>query len=179
MQVCPIIFRILLVVCSSIPLNVSAEQDFAEIRLDVSGYSDTLPKQNSKRVDEIITFAKKFLGTPYVWAGSTPSGFDCSGFIKYVMGNFGISLARTSYGMAEFGRNVKLSEIQPGDLMFFKGTNINSTQIGHVAMVTEVGPGVIKFIHAANGGVKIDNFVNSKYYVPRFVKAKRLDFGEE
>jgi cell wall-associated NlpC family hydrolase len=143
-------------------------------------FSDTVKFKNPKQVDDIINFAKKFLGTPYRYAGSTPSGFDCSGFIYYVMGNFGFSLTRTSYGLAEFGRTVRLSEIRPGDLMFFKGRNVNSSQIGHVGMVIDVGPGMIKFIHSSTSrGVVIDNFYTSKYYVPRFIKAKRLDYGEE
>ena len=142
--------------------------------------NDTVKIKNPKQVDDIINFAKKFLGTPYRYAGSTPSGFDCSGFIYYVMGNFGFSLTRTSYGLAEFGRTVRLSEIRPGDLMFFKGRNVSSSQIGHVGMVIEVGPGMIKFIHSSSSrGVVIDNFYTSKYYVPRFIKAKRLDYGEE
>jgi cell wall-associated NlpC family hydrolase len=136
--------------------------------------SDTL----NEYVDEIIHFAKRFLGTPYQYAGSTPSGFDCSGFIYYVMGNFGIQLSRSSPGIAEFGKTVKLSELQPGDLMFFKGRNLNATGVGHVAMVVEVVDGQIKFIHSSSSrGVVIDTFNSSKYYIPRFIKAKRLDYG--
>ncbi len=140
---------------------------------------DTLVKKNSKQVDEIISYAKKFLGTPYKYAGSTPSGFDCSGFINYVMGNFGFELTRTSYGLAEFGSTVKLADIQPGDLLFFKGSNINSSQVGHVAMVVEVSSSAIMFIHSSTSrGVTIENFKTSKYFIPRFIKAKRLDYGE-
>lgn len=140
--------------------------------------SDTIIKRNSQQVDELISFAKKFLGTPYRYSGTTPSGFDCSGFINYVFGNFGFELTRTSYGLAEFGQTVKLSDIQPGDLMFFKGSNPNSSQVGHVAMVVEVTPDAIKFIHSSTSrGVIIDNFKTSKYYIPRFIKAKRLDYG--
>lgn len=129
-------------------------------------------------VEDIIQFAKKYLGTPYHYAGTTPSGFDCSGFIYYVMGNFGLTLSRSSPGMAEFGKTVKLAEIQPGDLMFFKGRNVNSTSVGHVAMVIEVNDGMIKFIHSSTSrGVTIDTFNTSKYYIPRFIKAKRLDYG--
>jgi cell wall-associated NlpC family hydrolase len=129
-------------------------------------------------VDEIIKFSKKFLGTPYQYAGSTPSGFDCSGFINFVMGNFGFQLSRSSPGIAEFGKTVKLSELQPGDLMFFKGRSVNSTSVGHVAMVIEVNNGVIKFIHSSTSrGVVIDTFNGSQYYVPRYLKAKRLDYG--
>jgi cell wall-associated NlpC family hydrolase len=132
----------------------------------------------NQAVEEIIQFAKKFLGTPYHYAGSSPSGFDCSGFIYYVMGNFGLTLSRSSPGMAEFGKTVKLSEIRPGDLMFFKGRNVNSSSVGHVAMVIEVKEGVIKFIHSSTSrGVVIDTFNSSKYYIPRFINAKRLDYG--
>lgn len=139
--------------------------------------NDSAPKIN-KQVEEIIQFAKKFLGTPYHYAGSTPSGFDCSGFIYYVMGNFGMRLSRSSPGIAEFGKTVKLSELQPGDLMFFKGRNTRSAGVGHVAMVVEVKAGVIKFIHSSTSrGVIIDTFNNSGYYVPRYLKAKRLDYG--
>ena len=138
---------------------------------------DTAPKIN-KQVEEIIQFAKKFLGTPYHYAGSTPSGFDCSGFIYYVMGNFGMRLSRSSPGLAEFGKTVKLSELQPGDLMFFKGRSTRSAGVGHVAMVVEVKEGVIKFIHSSTSrGVIIDTFNNSGYYVPRYLKSKRLDYG--
>jgi cell wall-associated NlpC family hydrolase len=138
---------------------------------------DTAPKIN-KQVEEIIQFAKKFLGTPYHYAGSTPSGFDCSGFIYYVMGNFGMRLSRSSPGLAEFGKTVKLSELQPGDLMFFKGRSTRTAGVGHVAMVVEVKEGVIKFIHSSTSrGVIIDTFNNSGYYVPRYLKSKRLDYG--
>ena len=171
MQVNRIIFFKLLLLFVALPLLCSAQEEEVDTLNIV--VADSLPKpdsviyKNPKQVDDIINFAKKFLGTPYRYAGSTPSGFDCSGFIYYVMGNFGFSLTRTSYGLAEFGRTVKLSELRPGDLMFFKGRNVNSTQIGHVGMVIEVGPGVIKFIHSSTSrGVVIDNFYSffhSKY----------------
>lgn len=140
--------------------------------------TDSVRPKNSEQVDEIISFAKKYLGTPYHYAGSTPSGFDCSGFIYYVMGNFGMEVTRSSYGLAEFGETVKLADIRPGDLMFFKGRNVNTTRVGHVALVIEVTPDAIRFIHASSSrGVTIDNFKTSKYYIPRFIKAKRLDYG--
>jgi cell wall-associated NlpC family hydrolase len=135
----------------------------------------TLP--NDPQVDAIINYAKRFLGVPYRYGGTTPSGFDCSGFINYIFGNFGFDLVRTSYGLAELGTTVKLSEIRPGDLMFFKGSNVNSTSVGHVALVVEVSPEAIKFIHSANSGVRIDNFKTSQYYLKRYIKTKRLDYG--
>ncbi|MFZ9613212.1 MAG: C40 family peptidase [Crocinitomicaceae bacterium] len=150
------------------------------------GFAQTKPTTNDSdtnknlpvnpKADAIIAYAKTFLGVPYRYGGTTPSGFDCSGFINYIFGNFGFSLVRTSYGLAELGETIKLSDVQPGDLMFFKGSNVNSTQVGHVALVIEVTPQTIKFIHSANGGVRIDNF-KTEYYIRRYVKTKRLDYG--
>jgi cell wall-associated NlpC family hydrolase len=153
-------------------INASADSTVQAATTD-----SVVTTSNNEQIDAVISYAKKFLGTPYKWAGTTPSGFDCSGFISYVFGNFGFSLTHSSVAMAELGATVKLSELQPGDLMFFKGRDASSTRVGHVAMVVEVAPNVIKFIHSSSRGVVIDNFIASKYYVPRFIKAKRLDYG--
>jgi cell wall-associated NlpC family hydrolase len=142
---------------------------------------DPLPENNNEYVENMLSFAKTFLGTPYLSSGASPTGFDCSGFVSYVLGNFGFSIIHSSYGMAEYGKTVRLSEVRPGDLMFFKGSNINSSKIGHVALVVDVSNQEgIKFIHASSSkGITIDKFNGSKYYVPRYVTTKRLDYGQE
>jgi len=147
------------------------------LQLQNQASAQTPTPKNDPQVDAIINYAKSFLGVPYRYGGTTPSGFDCSGFINYIFGNFGFDLVRTSYGLAELGTTVKLSDVQPGDLMFFKGSNVHSTAVGHVALVVEVSPDAIKFIHSANTGVRIDNFKTSQYYIQRYIKTKRLDYG--
>ena len=138
-----------------------------------SGVLDELIDQKS---DAVIKYAKQFMGVPYVWGGMSPSGFDCSGFINYVFSGFGFGLTRTSYGLAELGTTVSLKDLQPGDLMFFKARNLNSRQVGHVALVVDTTDGIIQFIHAARNGIRIDTFNNHSYYVPRYIKSKRLDY---
>ena len=140
-------------------------------------YDSTYRKVPNDKAASIISYAKTFLGVPYRYGGTTPSGFDCSGFINYVFRNFGFSLVRTSYGLAELGETISLSDIQPGDLMFFKGSNVHSSSVGHVALVIEVANGDIRFIHSAGSSVRIDSFRKSKYYIQRYVKSKRLDYG--
>ena len=155
------------------------------LKIDVNdtlkSLSDSIPSnvvlKNGKKIDDMISFAKSFLGTPYRYSGTSPSGFDCSGFIGYVMGGFGFSLPRSSYSIAEMGKTIKLADVQPGDLLFFKGSNIKSSTVGHVAMVVEANEYEIKMIHSSTSrGVIIENFKTSKYFIPRFLKAKRLDY---
>ena len=150
-----------------------------QINNDSEAPSDSIQRVQkivSEKSNAIIEYAKTFMGVPYVWGGMSPSGFDCSGFINYVFKGFGFGLTRTSYGLAELGKTVRLSELRPGDLMFFKARNLNTTRVGHVALVVDTTDGIIQFIHAARTGIRIDTFNNSSYYVPRYIKSKRMDY---
>lgn len=143
------------------------------LRVNENHFSD--PNKEDK-ADLVIDFAKKFLGVPYRYAGSSPAGFDCSGFVQYVLKKYGIDITRTSASMATYGVRVKLEDVRKGDLLLFNGSRISKTTIGHVGIVIENNDGIIKFIHSANGGVQITTFNNSRYYVPRFVMARRIEF---
>src|SRR4051812_29397647 len=68
---------------------------------------------------DLTNYAKKFLGVPYKWGGTTPSGFDCSGYLTYVYHEFGIELPRTSADQFAEGEKVGNGEMVPGDLVFF------------------------------------------------------------
>lgn len=175
----------LLIVCSFSAWSIG-QSEISAVDTMLLKTSDTISSnnkpalKNGKQIDDMISFAKTFLGTPYRYSGSAPSGFDCSGFIGYVVGSFGFSLPRSSYSIAELGKTVKLADVQPGDLLFFKGRNINNPRVGHVAMVVEANDQEIKMIHASTTrGVIIENFKVSKYYIQRFIKAKRMEYRTE
>ncbi|EPY6430789.1 NlpC/P60 family protein [Clostridium sporogenes] len=98
---------------------------------------------------EIVEYAKRFLGTPYATNGTTPSGFDCSGFVQYVYRNCaGINLPRDTYGQINAGTRVSQSQLQPGDLVFphtghvgiyvGNGQMIHSPQTGDVVKISSV-----------------------------------------
>lgn len=118
---------------------------------------------------DVVAYAKKYLGCKYVYGGSSPSGFDCSGFTSYVYKHFGVSLSRTSSGQASNGRKISnKSDLQVGDIVCFSSSSKSKT-IGHVGIY--IGGG--KFIHAANSrkGVITSNVTGGGYY---FVTASRV-----
>jgi cell wall-associated NlpC family hydrolase len=112
---------------------------------------------NSAQEQRIVALAHQYMGTPYVWGGRSPRGFDCSGFAEYLYGKVGISIPRTTYTQwtARNGRAVKKSQLQPGDLVFFRGSDSKGGLPGHVGVY--IGNG--KMIDAPHTGadVRIDD----------------------
>jgi cell wall-associated NlpC family hydrolase len=111
----------------------------------------------------VVGIAMRYLGVPYVWGGSSPRGFDCSGFVAYVFGQIGVSLPHSSYALYGMGTPVSIGDLQPGDLVFFTGAS-------HMGIY--IGGG--QFIHAPHTGdvVKISSM--SGYYSSNFAGARRL-----
>lgn len=121
--------------------------------------------------EKIIDYAKRFLGVNYVWGGTTPKGFDCSGFVKYVFGNFGVTLNRVTTEQAKQGTSVKKANLQPGDLVFFD-TNGGHNRINHVGLY--IGGG--KFIQSSSGsssGVVISS-ITEGFYSNTYMTARRV-----
>jgi cell wall-associated NlpC family hydrolase len=117
---------------------------------------------------DVVDFAKKQLGKPYVWGAAGPKSFDCSGFTMYVFTQFGVSLPHSSISQANYGTTVSKSSLRAGDLVFFKTEG--SGKINHVGIYI----GNDQFIHGSSGKgeVYISDFSN---YTSRqvFVTAKR------
>jgi cell wall-associated NlpC family hydrolase len=110
-----------------------------------SGVADSRPVASQPPAvgDRAATFALRFRGTPYVWAGTTPAGFDCSGFTRYVYARYGIDLPHSTYDQWALGRHVGRSHLRPGDLVFFG--------LGHVGLW--IGRG--RFIHSPHTGTVV------------------------
>lgn len=114
--------------------------------------------------------AKKYLGNKYVWGGTDPNvGADCSGYVQYLYKAVGINLPRTAWQQSKTGKEVSLSEVQVGDLLFFQTDEKRGIPITHVGMYI----GDDKFIHAASSkeGIIVSRVAT---YQKTFVKAKRI-----
>ena len=129
-------------------------------------------------VDSLITFAFDYLHKPYRGGSMGPNSFDCSGFTSFVYNQFGFKLERSSGDQTRNGLEIFEDELQPGDLVFFKGRNAKASRIGHVGMVVSVNDdGTFTFIHAAvSTGVTHDRS-NAPYYSRRYVTARRIIDG--
>ncbi len=127
----------------------------------------------SKR-DDVLAFAEKFLGIPYIYAGSTPNGFDCSGFVYYVFGNTVGSLPRVAQSQFDATTRVSLEELLPGDLVFFGSSGYSITHVGIYA--GKNSDGVDEFIHSPHTGdvVKFSTLTGS--YLTRFQGGGRVIF---
>ncbi|MFK3936437.1 NlpC/P60 family protein [Alkalihalobacillus sp. NPDC078783] len=125
----------------------------------VSAQTQVAGTQVSASYGSVIAAAEAQIGAPYSWGGTTPAGFDCSGFINYAFKQEGISLPRTAQGIHDSSAKKSKSDLQAGDLVFFTGTYSGAPTVSHAGIY--VGGG--QFVHASSSGVQKSS-LNAGYW---------------
>ena len=132
-------------------------------------YKAGLAKLSKYEQNKIAKLTKHYLGSRYIWGGTTKRGFDCSGYTQFIYRKFGINLPRTALEQSKIGKKVSIRDLKKGDLVFFLTDKKRKIPITHVGIYLKNG----KFIHAASKrkGVVISTL---REYKSRFVMAKRV-----
>ncbi|WP_317845671.1 C40 family peptidase [Bacillus sp. S3] len=117
--------------------------------------------------DKVTNIALEYIGVPYVWGGTSPSGFDCSGYTSYTYKQAGVTLPRTAADQYTKGQAVSKSNLQEGDLVFFSTYKAGAS---HVGIYLENN----KFVHASSNGVKVSSLTES-YYANTYIGSKRIE----
>lgn len=131
--------------------------------------------------DEVVAYARTFLGTPYKLGASGPRQFDCSSYTRYVYKHFGYELTAYSAVQIREGRPVEnYSDLRKGDLVFF-GKRAGVRKIGHVGIVVSVDleKGSFTFIHASVSGGVMEQTSSHPYFMMRYIGARRILPDEE
>jgi cell wall-associated NlpC family hydrolase len=141
---------VVLVLLLAFPAAAAAAPDRSDDGAKPAPPAEMLPTT----ADKAVGIALRYLGTPYSWAGASPAGFDCSGFVMYVYGKLGIGLPHSSSALWGVGRPVARHDLEAGDIVFFNG-------LSHVGIYAGNGT----FIHSPHSGdvVKISRFSDDWY----------------
>jgi cell wall-associated NlpC family hydrolase len=127
-----------------------------------------VPAPRQSPVPTLIDTALSFRGTPYLNGGSDPEGFDCSGFTQWVFSRHGVAIPREVHEQYRIGKKIDLEDLKPGDLVFFHTVARGASHVGIYVSDDQ-------FVHApsSKGVVRLES-INSTYWSPRFVGARRV-----
>jgi len=132
----------------------------AKVRLEAP-YEVSAPQPRERQ--NVVEIARKHVGAPYRWGGSSPEGFDCSGFVQYVYAQVGVSLPHNAAKQYVLGVPVSRDRLEPGDLVFFDGLRHNGIYVGNG-----------RFIHARSSGKHVTiSTLDEAWYAERWVGARR------
>jgi cell wall-associated NlpC family hydrolase len=151
---------VVLVLLLAFPATAAAAPDRSD-----EGVRPTMPvEMRATTGEKAVAIALRYLGTPYSWAGASPAGFDCSGFVMYVYGKLDITVPHSSWMLWDEGRPVTRKHLRAGDIVFFNGRS-------HVGIYVAKG----RFVHSPHSGdvVKVSRF-SEDWYGSTYDGARRV-----
>jgi len=134
-----------------------------------SAVSERTPESDrsaeSRRGRSVVDIARKYVGAPYRWGGSSPEGFDCSGLVRYVYAQVGVALPHNAAKQYRLGTPVSRDSLEPGDLVFFDRLRHNGIYVGGG-----------RFIHSRQTGKRVAVAgLDEEWYAAHWAGARRLD----
>lgn len=155
----------LLMACSSSPKSAAPIIDAQNTTQQVT---TPLPQHQKTKGFAILNIAENHLGTPYVYGGSNPSGFDCSGLVQYSHNSVGIKVPRTAAAQYHAAQTVNKANLKPGDVIFFR---LNWKKVSHVGIYAGQG----RFIHSPKTGKHVSfSSIDEPYWRKRIAKTGRF-----
>lgn len=160
------------------PASVTTNLDTPVSEVETNTFPANQTLSPDPKVNDLLQYAFRFIGSRYRGGATGPKAFDCSGYTLFVFSHVDYSLPHSSSAQAAHGSLVKKGDWQPGDLVFFNGQRAGGSRIGHVGIVTQNNRnGSFRFIHASTSqGVREDQS-DDRYYSRRYVTARRI-FGK-
>ncbi|HET9029055.1 MAG TPA: C40 family peptidase [Candidatus Aquilonibacter sp.] len=146
-------------------LIVTTHNEHAGKNGEIRSFAGGVLARTSKIAQQLTKSALRFLGVPYVFGGTSPSGFDCSGYVQHVFAMLGISVPRTADAQYDAGHRI-VGGMKPGDLVFFQTYEPGPSHVG-------IYIGNNRFVHASSHGVMVSSLSES-YWRARYIGAKRL-----
>ena len=138
-----------------------------DLKPRVNKAPESKPFLKRANVNKVIATARKYIGTPYKFGGTTPKAFDCSGYLQYVFEQNGMTIPRTADEQFKLGKNARVTDLEPGDLVFFETYEKGASHCG-------IYLGGDKFIHASTSkGVRIDELSND-YWKTHYYGGKHI-----
>ncbi len=154
---------------SDVWYQIRYNDSYAYIHSDYVAFSYAQTPDQSILGKSLVETAKQYIGTPYVYGGMSPKGFDCSGFVKYVYSLYGVNLDRVAHDQASNGTWVAREDLQPGDVVCFSNYR-GGSYIGHVGIYV----GNNQFIHSPRTGYTVTIEDLNGNYGARYVSARRI-----
>lgn len=128
----------------------------------------------SSKKQQVVDYAKSYIGTRYRYGGCDAKGMDCSGLVYSAFKQVDVKLPRVSTEISKYGKSVKISQIAPGDLVFFKTSKKIGKSVNHVGVVSNSKGGVVRFVHSSTSKGVIESRLDNPYWKKTYKFAKRV-----
>ncbi|MEP1085953.1 C40 family peptidase [Algoriphagus sp.] len=156
-----------------LPKQFRSSAFFLVLGLMLASSCASKKKMANEPFNTVIQTARSYTGTPYRYGGTTRAGMDCSALVYHSFYSVGITMPRISADQSKMGKSIRVSEIKPGDVLFF-ATGKRKKVVTHSGIVTEISRGDVRFIHSSTSLGVSEDYLSNNYWSKAFLFARRV-----